>query len=66
MSSNTLKFIQEFSTFPQDMDVEFLPEQFSVPTNDLVVPLEHGKKWTRNWHLYTETLEGFSMHGVSK
>lgn len=57
---------QSYSTFPQNMETEFLPDQEPVPVNDVVVPVEDGRRWTRNWHLYSERLEGLSTDGNSK
>lgn len=44
---------QEFSTFPVDMEPEFLPESETVPVNDLVVPIGP-KPWHKRWERYTD------------
>jgi large subunit ribosomal protein L19 len=64
--SKLLTLAQVYSTFPQNMETEFLPDQEPVPVNDVIIPIEDGKRLHRNWHLYTERLEGFSMDGRLK
>lgn len=53
---------QEFSTFPIDMESEFLPEGESVPTNDTIVPIGP-KPWHRKWEMYMDRLSGYSISG---
>ncbi len=38
---------QQYSAFPQDMEMEILPEGVPVPVNDIVVPL-NPQPWGRN------------------
>ena len=41
----------EYSTFPLDMEQEFLPEGSKVPLNDILVPLKprpYIKRWERH------------------
>lgn len=42
----------EYSTFPEDMEPEVLPEGTPTPINDIVVPLSP-KPWTRRFVLHT-------------
>ncbi|XP_075213180.1 large ribosomal subunit protein bL19m-like [Lycorma delicatula] len=42
--------LPEYSTFPLDMEVEFLPEGSDVPVNDVKVKLK-SKPWTQRWDL---------------
>jgi len=50
---------QKYSTFPTDMIPEMIPENQSVPINDLVVPLGP-KPWCRRWDRYIDRLSGYS------
>jgi len=50
----------EYSTFPQDMDLEILPEGSPVPVNDTVVKL-NPRPWLRNWELLTEFFDGLLL-----
>ena len=44
---------QEYSTFPTDMEPEFLPEGEPVPINELVVPVGP-KPWHKRWDRYMD------------
>ena len=52
---------QEYSTFPEDMEMEILPEGTPTPINDIVVPL-NPKPWHRRWEnmRMTGRLKGFT------
>lgn len=53
---------QEYSTFPEDMPMEILPEGTPTPLNELVVPLKP-KPWHRKWEnmLVTGRLRGLTF-----
>jgi len=55
---------QEYSTFPEDMPMEILPEGTPAPLNNIVVPLKP-KPWHRMWEnmLATGRLKGFTFDG---
>lgn len=50
----------QYSTFPQDMEIEILPEGSSVPVNNTVVKL-NPRPWLRNWELLTEFFDGLQV-----
>ncbi len=50
----------EYSTFPTDMESEFLPDGEHVPVNETVVPLGP-KPWHKRWERYTDRLFGYTV-----
>ncbi len=50
----------EYSTFPVDMESEFLPEGEPVPINETVVPIGP-KPWHKSWDRYEDRLYGYTI-----
>ena len=48
--------VHEGQTYPQDMEVEILPEGMPVPLDESVIRLKP-KPWTRNWELLQVRIE---------
>jgi len=52
----------EYSTFPFDLEPEYLLEGASVPVNDIKVPL-NGLPWLEKWE--RQELKGIIIKGVT-